>query len=298
MRILLRILVIAGLAADAYLHFKLAKGMDFQKGSGQFAVSEGWLFRVQGAVAAVTGLVLLVRANRLTYALSFLVAGSAVGALLLYHYVDVGPIGPLPNMHEPVWYTDKTLTAVTEGVATVAALLGMLLKPRSGRGGRGGGSHAAGSRPAAQDAAAPEHWAPPAADQTLPPLPKRHPGAHAPAGNGSAGQVPTPYGPAGQAPAPNGSAGQAPAPYGNAGQAPAPGHARGQVPVPGHPLGQTQVPNRPDPGYLGHTRPDIMRSVPRYPSPRGQASGPLGGGHASGHLGGGQSGGFGGPGIR
>lgn len=132
MRTLLRVIVIAGLAVDCYLHLKLAPQMDFQKGT---MVSEGGLFRAQAIVAAVAALILLIRANRATFFLAFAVAGSAVGALLLYHYVDVGPLGPLPNMHEPVWYPEKVVTAATEAAATLAALAGMFLPRRSrGRG--------------------------------------------------------------------------------------------------------------------------------------------------------------------
>lgn len=126
MRVLLRAIVIAGLAIDAYLHFKLAPDMDFREGE---LVDMGWLFRAQAVVAAGTALLVLVRANRTTFALAFLVAGSAVGALLLYHYVDVGPIGPLPDMYDPVWYTEKVITAVAEGLATAAALVGVLWRP-------------------------------------------------------------------------------------------------------------------------------------------------------------------------
>src|SRR4051794_37037624 len=94
LRILITAVVVVGLAVDAYMHFKLAPGLDSKKGSG---VSAGFLFRAQGAAAAAAALLVLVRANRATFAIAFLVAAGAVSALLLYHFVDVGPIGPMPN---------------------------------------------------------------------------------------------------------------------------------------------------------------------------------------------------------
>lgn len=142
MRILLRLIVVAGLAVDAYIHFKIAANFDFKKGT---LVSMGWLFRVQAGAAAAAALLVLVWANRLTYMIAFLVAGSAVGALLLYHYVDLGAIAGLPNMYDPVWYSDKVVTAVAEGVATVGALIGILLRPPGSRG-SGGPLPGSGSR--------------------------------------------------------------------------------------------------------------------------------------------------------
>lgn len=130
LRILLAAVVIAGLAVDAYMHFKLAPGLDGKKGSG---VSAGLLFRAQAVAAAVAAIVLLIKANRATFAFAFLVSAGAVGALLLYHYVDVGPIGPMPNMHTPEWYTDKVITLAGEAAATFAAFVGALWRPAGRR---------------------------------------------------------------------------------------------------------------------------------------------------------------------
>ncbi|MGH3789612.1 MAG: hypothetical protein ACRDRU_15170 [Pseudonocardiaceae bacterium] len=52
-----------------------------------------------------------------------LVASSALGAVLLYRYVDLGSLGPLPDMHEPVWYPEKTVSAIAEGVAAGVLLV-------------------------------------------------------------------------------------------------------------------------------------------------------------------------------
>jgi len=56
---------------------------------------------------------------------AFFVAASALGAVLLYRYVDVGTIGPLPDMYEPTWEVPgKSLSAYAEGGAAVLSALG------------------------------------------------------------------------------------------------------------------------------------------------------------------------------
>src|SRR5437868_10801868 len=107
MGLFLRLLVAAGLAADAIVHWRFAPDMAYVQGG---SIDGDMLFRIQAAVAGVTAVVILTYARRWSYALAFLVAASAVGALALYYYVDVGAIGPLPNMYEPVWYSDKTIS--------------------------------------------------------------------------------------------------------------------------------------------------------------------------------------------
>lgn len=130
MGLILRLLVAAGLAADAVVHWRFAPEMAFVQGG---AVDGDLLFRLQAAAAGVVAAVILVAAARWAYALAFLVAASAVGALLLYYYVDVGALGPLPDMHEPVWYAEKTVSLVGEGVAALAALAGFLTARRGPR---------------------------------------------------------------------------------------------------------------------------------------------------------------------
>ncbi len=109
---------VAGLAVDAYVHLKVAGSYDTVKAT----VSQGGLFRLEAALAIVAAVVLLVRPNRLTAAIAALVAGGGVVALLLYYFVNVGQLGPIPNMYEPIWYTEKVVTLVAQSVATVTAL--------------------------------------------------------------------------------------------------------------------------------------------------------------------------------
>jgi hypothetical protein len=132
MRLLLRLLVAAGLAVDAIVHFKVAPDLPGADGGG---IGANALFYGQAVVAAVVGVLVLAWPRRWTYAIGFLVAASALGAVLLYYFVDVGEIGPLPAMYEPVWYAEKTISATGEGVAALAALVGFVLGRRSRTGG-------------------------------------------------------------------------------------------------------------------------------------------------------------------
>jgi hypothetical protein len=58
-----------------------------------------------------------------------LVALAALVAVLLYRYVDLGPLGPLPDMYENTWQVPgKLLSAYAEGAAVVLAGLGLLVR--------------------------------------------------------------------------------------------------------------------------------------------------------------------------
>jgi hypothetical protein len=118
-RIALIVVVAAGLAVDAYVHFDLAGTYDPVKTS---TLSQGDLFRAQGVVAILAALLLIVRPRRWTAAIAAVAAGSALAAVLVYRYVDIGQIGPIPSMYEASWYTEKTITAIAEAAAFVGAV--------------------------------------------------------------------------------------------------------------------------------------------------------------------------------
>ena len=82
------------LAVDAYVHFHDA---GFYGAVTTSTLSEANLFRAQAAVAVVVGIALLIRPHPVVWAVAVLVTASAVGAVLLYTYVDVGALGPLPD---------------------------------------------------------------------------------------------------------------------------------------------------------------------------------------------------------
>lgn len=128
--IVLRILVVAGLTVDAYVHVNNAYRYAVGFGTGWFTGQT--LFLIEAGVASFAALMVLVTGARLAYAFAFLVAASAFGAVMLYRYVNVGKLGPIPNMYEPVWFTQKTVSAIAEAVALVCAAIGVVL-PRGRR---------------------------------------------------------------------------------------------------------------------------------------------------------------------
>ena len=119
----LRLLTVAGLVVDAVIHIHLAPGYQFAAPGG---IGQGNLFRIEAALAIVAALGVLLRPARATYAAAFLVAAGGLAAVLLYRYVDVPAVGPIPSMYEPVWFGEKSLSAVAEGVSALAALISLL----------------------------------------------------------------------------------------------------------------------------------------------------------------------------
>ncbi|MEU8342460.1 hypothetical protein [Actinomadura meyerae] len=124
MGIVLRLLVAAGLAADAVVHWRFAPDMAPGPNTPDDVIPGDDLFYAQAIAAAVAAVLVLVWARRWTYAIAFLVAASAAGAVLLYYFVDFGQLGPIPRMYDPQWYADKTISLAGELVAALAALAG------------------------------------------------------------------------------------------------------------------------------------------------------------------------------
>lgn len=116
----------ATLGVDAYVHFHDAGFYDSVRSS---LISQGTLFRVEAALAVAVGLALLMRPRRrIPWAAALTVAASAFGAVMLYRYVNVGALGPLPNMYEPTWVSPGKLTSAwAEGTGTVVAAIGLLV---------------------------------------------------------------------------------------------------------------------------------------------------------------------------
>lgn len=57
-----------------------------------------------------------------TSALALVVAIAGAAAVVVYRYLDVGALGPFPDMYEPVWYPKKVQGVWAEGASAVAAL--------------------------------------------------------------------------------------------------------------------------------------------------------------------------------
>jgi glucan phosphoethanolaminetransferase (alkaline phosphatase superfamily) len=127
----LSVIVAVLLAVDAYVHLSYAAQYDTFKSS---VMSEGTLFRIQGVVAVVVAIALLIWPRILTWVLSILVAGSAAVAVTLYTYVNVGPLGPLPNLYENTWNAPgKVVSAVAETAAVLLSIVGLVLAIRMRR---------------------------------------------------------------------------------------------------------------------------------------------------------------------
>jgi hypothetical protein len=119
----LRVGAAAALGIDAVVHWRNASAYDAVAAT----VSQGELFRAEAAVAVVVGLLVLVRPRPSSWLAALLVAASALGAVLLYRYVDLGALGPLPDLYENTWQVPgKLLSAYAEGAAVVLAGLGLL----------------------------------------------------------------------------------------------------------------------------------------------------------------------------
>jgi hypothetical protein len=123
----IRLLVVAGLAVDAYVHLDLAANQQLAAPGG---IGGGTLFRLQAAVAAVVGLLVLLSGRRWAYALAFLAGLSALIPVLLYTYVDVPAFGPIPSMYEPIWYPEKVLSVVAEAAVVVLSVAGWFVSGR------------------------------------------------------------------------------------------------------------------------------------------------------------------------
>jgi hypothetical protein len=114
--LVLAVLAAAGLAYDAYVHLDLAHVYDHNGDS----ITQGGLFRLEAGLAIAAALVVLIWDNRLAWLVAGSVGLGGVAAVVLYRYVDVGSIGPIPNMYEPLWYGEKTRSAIVEaGVGVV-----------------------------------------------------------------------------------------------------------------------------------------------------------------------------------
>jgi hypothetical protein len=139
--LLARLVAAGGLAYSGYAHWHLHTQY---AGNRTSVLSQGDVFIAQAVACAVAALAVLLvrprsggfsRATLVAWLFAFAVAGGSLLAVLVYRYVDVGRIGPLPDMYEPVWYALKSRSAVAEGLATAAtaAGLGLLLirRPRA-----------------------------------------------------------------------------------------------------------------------------------------------------------------------
>ncbi|OLP72958.1 hypothetical protein BJM39_16795 [Salmonella enterica subsp. enterica serovar Javiana] len=123
----LRAVIVAALVVDAVVHFRLAGGYQQSAPTG---IGAGNLFRIEAAAALLVAGWVAMRWTRASLLAAFAVGLSAVVAVVLYRYVNIPAVGPLPAMYEPVWFTEKSLSAVAEAVAAAGAGLGLLQQRR------------------------------------------------------------------------------------------------------------------------------------------------------------------------
>jgi hypothetical protein len=113
------------LAIDAYVHFNDAGRYDIGAGA---AITQGALFRSQASIAVVVAIALLVRPHWIVWTIAVLVAASASASVYLYTSVDVGRLGPLPDMYDPTWaLPGKRASALAETVATGLSAAGLVV---------------------------------------------------------------------------------------------------------------------------------------------------------------------------
>ncbi len=123
----LRILTAVALFIDAGVHIHLAPGYQAGNPGG---IGQGNIFLLESAAAVFAGLYVLIRGSRPAYAVAFVVALSAFAAVVLYRYVNIPAFGPFPPMYEPIWFFEKSVSAVAEGAGAVLAAVGFV---RAGR---------------------------------------------------------------------------------------------------------------------------------------------------------------------
>lgn len=117
-----RVLTILALLASSYAHWRLAHTYD-PVGKGHL-ITQGRLFRLQGTAAALAALLLIVNASIIGWGFAFGVIGASVAAIFTYRYVNVGKIGPIPNMYEPTWSSIKELGIGLKPLSAVAGIVG------------------------------------------------------------------------------------------------------------------------------------------------------------------------------
>src|SRR3954451_1215398 len=126
--LVLSVAVAACLAVDAVVHLRDAPDYASVRTS---VVSQADLFRIQAVLAVVLAVALLARPRRWVWGAAALLLASAVAAVVLYTYVDVGQLGPVPNMYEPTWaLPGKPASAWAEGIGACLAIAGLVLASR------------------------------------------------------------------------------------------------------------------------------------------------------------------------
>lgn len=119
----------AGLIVEAYVHATTASSY---ASNGGAILNEGNLFAAEAVVATFAAILLLVSARTAAWRISLIVTTSALGAVVFSTYVDVGAVGPLPDLYEPTWSVPgKVPATLAEVFAAAVSLAGLLLLQRA-----------------------------------------------------------------------------------------------------------------------------------------------------------------------
>lgn len=127
--LVLRVLAAVALGVDGYVH---AIDASFYTASRGGALAQSTLFLIETVAASLAAGVLLLgwrvpALSRASWLAAFAVSTSALSGVLLYRYVNVGALGPIPNMYEPTWAVrGKLPSAYAEAAATVLTAVGYL----------------------------------------------------------------------------------------------------------------------------------------------------------------------------
>lgn len=114
-----------GAASDRRIR-PLQRCRPYDIGAGA-AITQGSLFRAQASIAVVVAIALLVRPHWIVWTVAVLVAASAATTVYLYTSVDVGRLGPLPDLYDPTWaLPGKRASALAETVATGLSTAGLV----------------------------------------------------------------------------------------------------------------------------------------------------------------------------
>ncbi|HEY3561167.1 MAG TPA: hypothetical protein VGL05_27070 [Kribbella sp.] len=119
--IALRFVTAAGLVVDAVVHLRMTG--EYNLVGDQITV--GMLFRAEAAGALFAAILVLLSSRWFAAMIAAVVAASAVLALLISVYWDIGPIGPFPDVYEPIWFTQKVIALIAESASLLTALLAM-----------------------------------------------------------------------------------------------------------------------------------------------------------------------------
>lgn len=108
---------IALLVISAYTHAHLASQYDVGP-----AITLGQLFIAQAIVTSFVAVWMLLRDSSMVWVAATLVMAASATVVLLSVVAKLPAIGPFPSIYEPVWFTEKIISAASEVVFVVLAL--------------------------------------------------------------------------------------------------------------------------------------------------------------------------------